>query len=230
MGIALLGFDADDTLWHSENHFAVTEERFRDLLAPWVDGDTLAGQLLQRERTNLEIFGYGAKGFTLSMMETAIEVSGGAVPARALQEIIGWGKELLHHPVDLIEGVVETLDRLGDRYRMVLITKGDLFHQESKIAESGLAERFERVEVLSEKNPVGYRRVLDTVGTPAEEFLMVGNSVPSDILPVLEIGGQAVHVPYGLTWAHEEHDAGPGQVPWRQIPALADLPALLDEL
>ena len=136
MVISLIGLDADDTLWHSESHFAVTETRFQQLLGQWHGPDDLAAKLLERERTNLRIFGYGIKGFTLSMIETAIEVSGGRVSAAAIDEIIGWGKEMLDHPVEHLPGVSETIDALSASHRLALITKGDLFHQESKIAES----------------------------------------------------------------------------------------------
>ncbi|MEM8923558.1 MAG: HAD family hydrolase [Actinomycetota bacterium] len=230
MTVSVVGLDADDTLWHSESHFAVTEERFRALLAPWLPADAIADRLLDCERDNLRIFGYGAKGFTLSMIETALEVSEGEVPAAAIQEIIDWGKALMQHPVELLDGVEETVRALSDRYRLALITKGDLFHQESKVAESGLAPHFERIEILTEKSGDTYRRVLRELETPPEEFVMVGNSVRSDILPVVGIGARAVHVPYGITWGHEQVDTSADDVSWPQLARLAELPALLDRL
>lgn len=233
MTVSVVGFDADDTLWHSESHFAVTEQRFRDLLAPWLPADAVGERLLARERANLEIFGYGAKGFTLSMIETALEVSDGSLPASAVQQVIDWGKALLSHPVELIEHVPETLACLAERYRLVLITKGDLFHQESKVAESGLAELFERVEIVTEKSPEIYRKVLERCSADPAEFVMVGNSVRSDVLPVLELGAQAVHVPYGITWAHEAVDDiadGCDEPPWLRIDHLGQLPGLLGRL
>ncbi|MEL7158581.1 MAG: HAD family hydrolase [Actinomycetota bacterium] len=230
MTVSVVGLDADDTLWHSESHFAVTEERFRALLAPWLPADAVADRLLECERTNLRIFGYGAKGFTLSMIETALEVSDGQVSADALHQLIEWGKELMQHPVELLDKVEETLDHLAGRYRLALITKGDLFHQESKVAESGLADYFERVEILSEKSGTTYRRVLDGLGAAPTDFVMVGNSVRSDVLPVIEIGAKAVHVPYGITWGHEQVDTSLAPVTWTEIGNLGELPDLLDQL
>ena len=222
-----MGFDADDTLWHSESHFAVTEQRFRDLLRPWLPPADVAGRLLERERANLEIFGYGVKGFTLSMIETAIEVSEGTLPAAAVQELIRWGKELMSHPVELLDGVAETLAELAGGHRLVLVTKGDLFHQESKVAESGLAPLFDQVEIVSEKSPDTYRRIVAGCGARVEEFVMVGNSLRSDVLPVVEIGARAVHVPYGITWAHEAVELTDDQVSWARIDSLRQLPAVL---
>jgi len=227
MTVSVVGLDADDTLWHSESYFVVTEERFRALLAPWVAAEDANGRLLERERANLRIFGYGAKGFTLSMIETALEVSDGALPTSAVQQLIDWGKELLSHPVELLDGVRETLDTLRGDYRLALITKGDLFHQESKVAESGLADYFERVEIVSEKSPATYRRVLCELGVAPGEFVMVGNSLRSDILPAVEIGADAVYIPYGFTWGHENVETTDHQVTWQQITTLSELPAVL---
>lgn len=226
MTISTIGLDGDDTLWHSESHFEVTTARFVDLLAPWVPHTDAAEQrLLAIESANLGLLGYGVKAFTLSMIETAIEISDGEVPASSIQRILDWGKELLDHPVELLDGVAETVDGLVGRYELVLITKGDLFHQESKLARSGLAEAFTGIEIVSEKDEATYARVLARQGTQASEFVMVGNSVRSDVLPVLAIGGRAVHVPYHVTWAHEAVDDDPG-VP--VLESLRDLPDLLD--
>lgn len=226
MSISLIGLDADDTLWHSESHFAVTEQRFVELLSPWIEGEAAATQLLETERQNLRLFGYGIKGFTLSMIETGLSVSDGQISSEALGQIVAWGKEMLSHPVELLPGVADTIDHLTDAgFRLALITKGDLFHQESKIAESGLAQRFEAVEILSEKSPATYQRVLDRMNVPVAEFLMVGNSVLSDVLPVVELGGQAVHVPYHVTWGHEQVEGEQGD--WHELSSIADLPALL---
>ena len=234
MTVSMVGFDADDTLWHSETHFALTEERFRALVSPWSDLESTSGRLLDRERANLELFGYGVKGFILSMIETAIEVSDGAIPADAINQIVGWGKEMMAHPVELIDGVTDVLDAIGRSHRMVLITKGDLFHQESKIAESGLADRFERVEILSEKSPHHYAGVLERCQVPAAEFAMVGNSLRSDVAPVVEIGAVGVHVPYAITWEHEQVTEGsPDDASNARIHRLAtirDLPGLLAKL
>ncbi len=224
--IHTVGFDADDTLWHSETYFSVTEDRFRALLAPWCSEEETSQRLLDRERNNLAVFGYGIKGFTLSMIETAIAASEGAIPVGAIQEIVSWGKEMLEHPVELIDGVEKTLDVVGEHYRLILLTKGDLFHQESKIAESGLAERFAGIEVMAEKDARSYQQVLARHGVDPAGFLMVGNSVRSDMLPIVEIGGQAIHVPYAITWGHEKVDPNErlGYVPAQ---AISDVPALL---
>jgi putative hydrolase of the HAD superfamily len=226
--IEVVGIDGDDTLWRNEEYFAFSQELFRTLLAPYVNGDlsdeALDQRLSERERTNLELFGYGVKGFTLSMIETAIEVSGGRIGAAQIQTLLDRGKEMLAHPVELLDGVAETVAALSETHRLVLVTKGDLFNQEQKVARSGLAEHFERVEIVAEKDPPTYERILRAVGVPADRFLMAGNSVRSDVLPVLAIGGRAVHIPYELTWVHEhaEHD---GSVP--VLGSLADLPAWL---
>lgn len=230
MTISTVGLDADDTLWHSESHFAVTEERFRELVSPWISSEEASAKLLDRERNNLEIFGYGVKGFTLSMVETAIESSSGKIWVEAIQEIIDWGKEMLDHPVELLPGVAETLDVLKGEYRLLLITKGDLFHQESKIAESGLADRFEHVEILSEKSPDHYRRILNSCGVEPSEFLMVGNSLRSDVLPVTDIGAHGVHIPYGITWGHEKVDQAEVEAPFHSLETIAELPDLLGRL
>ena len=230
MTISTVGLDADDTLWHSESHFAVTEERFRDLVSPWITADEAGSRLLERERANLAVFGYGVKGFTLSMIETAIESSNGTVGAEAVQQIIDWGKEMQAHPVELLAGVSETIDHLTERVELVLITKGDLFHQESKIAESGLAERFSHIEILSEKSPEQYQRVLDRCGVDPSQFLMVGNSLRSDVLPVIDIGAEGAHIPYGITWGHETVDCSGIEPTWHQLEEIAQLPALVDRL
>ena len=230
MSIQVVGIDGDDTLWHSESLFAVTNERIRELLAPHVSTDVLDERLLDVERRNLSIFGYGAKAFTLSVIETAIEVTHGRVTNAEIQAIIDLGKALLTHPVELLDGVTEAIDALGDR-RLVLITKGDLFHQESKVAGSGLGERFHSVQVVSEKNPGTYRRVLDAVDVAPEQFVMVGNSLRSDVEPVVSIGGRAVHVPYEHQWALDSHPEG--DLPddgWWRIDSLAELPALLGRI
>ena len=230
MGIAGIGLDGDDTLWHSESYFAVTEERFRALLEPWVEPAQAAERLLDRERANLQVFGYGVKGFTLSMIETAIEASCGRIPASSIQQIIEWGKELSCHPVELLDGVADVVADLARDHRLLLVTKGDLFHQESKVAASGLAEHFSAIEIVAEKDAATYRRALARHGIEPEGFVMVGNSVRSDVIPVLEIGGRAVHIPYGITWGHEVADVEAAAGTWWQLDRLSELPALLATL
>lgn len=223
--IDTIGFDGDDTLWHNESLFSMTQERFRGLLAHSADPADLDRRLLEAERANLRVYGYGIKGFVLSMIETAIAVTDGRVPARDLQSVIDFGKAMLDHPVELLPGVADVVEALSGRYRLILITKGDLFDQESKIARSGLAERFDAVEIVSEKDPATYRRVLARHGAAPERFVMVGNSVRSDILPVLSVGAHAVHIPYAITWAHEEADIPDKD--YRRIDSVLDLPPLL---
>jgi putative hydrolase of the HAD superfamily len=231
-----VAFDADDTLWHSESIFEETHGRLIALLSPWVDAETLERTLLDTEARNLKTFGYGVKGFTLSMIETAIEITEGRVGAAQIRTILELGKAMMDHPVELIDGVVETLDALAPqteagRIRLIVITKGDLFHQESKVARSGLAERFESVEIVAEKDEATYRRILQRGGATPDRFLMIGNSMRSDILPVLDLGGQAVHIPYRITWAHEAVSrpevAPPG---FHTLDSIREVPALVSRL
>jgi len=225
--IRVIGLDADDTLWHSEVYFERTQRRFDDLVGRYVGPDIdIHAALSAVERRNLVRYGYGIKGFTLSMIETAIEVTDGAIGTDELDQILAAGRAMLDHPVDLLDGVDQTLDLLtAQGYRLVIVTKGDLHHQELKIAASGLARRVERIEVVAEKDPATYRRVVAAMAVEPSQFCMVGNSVRSDVLPVLEIGGRAVHVPYHITWEaeHADHD---GTVP--TLGSIAELPAWLD--
>ncbi len=219
--IELIAFDGDDTLWHSEQLFADTQERYREVLAPYLDGDVgLDALLLTTEHANLPIFGYGAKGFTLSLIETAIEVTGGRIRGHDVREIIELGKALLDHPVDLLDGVVETVSSLAAGRRLMVITKGDLFHQETKVARSGLAELFWRVEIVSDKDEATDRRILTDAGIAPDRFLMVGNSLRSDIRPVLALGGRAEVV----------EDADPDRDGFAVLGSVADLPELLARL
>lgn len=229
--IDLVGLDGDDTLWHSEEYFARTGDALAELLGHYAEDERLRDLMLERERANLALFGYGVKGFTLSMIETAIEISDGRVTTTEIQAIIDAGKDLLGHPVDLLHGVAETVAALAGSHRVVIITKGDLFHQETKVATSGLADVVHGVEIVTEKDPATYQRILDRHGVLAERFVMAGNSMRSDILPVLEIGGHAVHIPYHVTWELEVAD-GPdgGHDRLHELTRFADLPALVDRL
>ena len=199
----VIGFDGDDTLWHNEQLFADTQHQLRELLGHYADMTSIDSKLLEIERRNLAIFGYGVKGFVLSMIETAIEISDSRVNARDIHQIVVMGKALLEHPIELLPGVSEVIEEMSGRHRLILVTKGDLLHQESKVAASGLADLFWRVEIVSEKDPATYRRLLDRHAVAPTDFVMIGNSVASDVLPVLAIGGRAVHVPYHITWALE---------------------------
>ena len=225
MTISLIGLDADDTLWHSEDGFHTVTGRFCELLQPYAqDPSNLATTLDMVERRNMALFGYGVKSFTLSMVEAAIEVSGGAVPAETIQQLVDEGRTLLARPVDLLEGVEEALAAIATRYRLVVITKGDLLHQEQKFHASGLDRHVEEIAVVSEKDVRTYRRLVDRYGIEPGGFLMVGNSIRSDILPVLELGGRAVHIQYEYLWGHEvaEHD---GDVP--TLASIKELPGWL---
>ena len=204
---SIIGLDADDTLWHNETLFRLTHDRFDALLRPWADGATVAAHLAAVEHRNLSTYGYGAKGFTLSMLETAIELSAAAVPTAVLAEILAAGRELMCHPIEPLPGVIDALAALAQIAPLVLITKGDLFHQESKLAASGLGRFFSGVEVVSEKSADTYRRAFLRHGQAPEAALMAGNSVRSDILPALQAGCRAVLIPYPLVWAHEAAQA-----------------------
>jgi putative hydrolase of the HAD superfamily len=225
--IEVIGFDADDTLWHSEDGFHATTERYADLVTPHCAGRTRAeviDHLGLTERGNLGHFGYGVKSFTLSMVEAAVDCSGGLVPTSLLPQLVQLGKDLLALPVELLPGVSEVIPKLAAEYRLLLITKGDLLHQERKIHQSGLSEYFEELEIVSEKDPETYRRILVEHGVEPSRFLMVGNSVKSDVLPVLAIGGQALHIPYEFLW-EAEHATHDGTVP--ELEKITDLPTWL---
>ena len=223
--MAVVGLDGDDTLWHSEIYFARTQQRFRELVGRYVGDTTALSALAEVEHRNLARYGYGIKGFTLSMLEAAIDLTDGTISADELSALLQAGQRMLDHPVDLLPGVDEATATLAaEGRRLVLVTKGDLHHQERKILASGLTDRFERIEIVAEKDPATYRRVVASMGVTPEQFCMVGNSVRSDVLPVLDIGGRAVHVPYHLTWAHEEADHD-GSVP--TLETLGGLPAWL---
>ena len=205
----IIGFDADDTLWHNETIFEHVHERYRALLAQYHDAATVDRTLFATEIRNLELYGYGVKGFMLSAIETAIQLTEGKIRADEIQQLIELGRGMLAHPVELLEGVVETLAALSPRHELLLITKGDLRDQERKLAKSGLATHFRHVEIVSEKNEATYAGILRRRAIAADRFLMVGNSLKSDILPVLAIGGAAVYVPYHLTWAAERVEETP---------------------
>lgn len=228
--IDVVALDGDDTLWHSENQFVMTQDRFKALLADSADPDELDARLMAHERENLQLFGYGVKGFTLSMIETAIEVTDGAVDTATILAIIEGAKQMLQHPVDLLDGVEETVRTLVVDHKVMVITKGDLFHQESKLARSGLADLFWQIEIVAEKDESTYRRILDRYDIDPAGFVMVGNSVKSDILPVLAVGGQAVHIEYELLWEMEHAEADKNADGFWEVDSIRDLPELLAAL
>ena len=229
-GLTTLGFDADDTLWHNETVFRLTEDRFADLLADFSEKEHLKDRLLEAERRNLRLYGYGVKGFTLSMIETALEVTNARVPATVISEILDAGREMLSHPVDPLPHVNETLAAVSRDYRLLLITKGDLFDQERKLAESGLSDHFDAVEIVPEKHAELYRTLFARHGEGAGRAMMIGNSLKSDIVPALEAGAHAVHVPYQTTWALE-HAETPASTPrFHRIEDLAGLITILNRV
>ncbi len=221
----VVGLDADDTLWHSEDSFARVEERFTELVAPFVPaGVDVAAALRATERAHLPISGYGVKSFTLAMVKAAINVSDAAIPAAVLGQLVDLGLDMLTEDVRLLPHVPEVLAELSREHRLVLITKGDLVHQTRKVEMSGIAHHFELVEVVLEKDPETYARILRQVDVKPDRFCMVGNSVRSDILPVLALGGHAVHIPYPLLWEHEhvDHDED-----LDELASITELPAAL---
>ncbi|OFX01963.1 MAG: HAD family hydrolase [Alphaproteobacteria bacterium RIFCSPHIGHO2_12_FULL_63_12] len=228
--IDLIAFDADDTLWHNERFFKLTKESFAGLLADYAQADHLEERLLAAEKRNLSRYGFGVKGFTLSMIETAIEVSGADLPASVVKQILDAGRDMLDHPVELLPGVGETIDRLSKTHRLVIVTKGDLFHQERKIAASGIADYFAGVEIVSDKSPETYRSVFARHGAGPGGGLMIGNSLKSDVIPAIEAGGWGVYVPHELTWVIERAEAPREHPRYREIPAVSALPALIEGL
>ncbi len=219
----MVGFDADDTLWRSEDYFQEAEAFYAELISPYVPAGIDALDALHATETdNISVSGYGVKAFALSMVQAAVTSTGGRVPSSVIGQLVDRAHEMLMHPVDLLPGVPETLEAVGRTHRLVLITKGDLVHQMRKVRTSGLEHHFEHIEIVLEKDAQMYRRVLREWGIDPATFLMVGNSVRSDILPVLEIGGSGIHVPYHVTWRLElvkDHDGG-----FAELTTLAELP------
>ena len=231
--ITHVAFDADDTLWHSEGHYRDAQAAYEKLLADYIDiaNADVHARLLDVERRNIKRFGYGAKGMTLSMVEAAIAMTEARISATDIQRIVDLGVVVLEHPVELLPGIVDAVADVAKDFTLLLITKGDLFHQEAKIAKSGLSNWFHRIEIVSEKDGPTYRRVLDEVGIRPEQFLMVGNSPGSDIAPVLELGASAVYVPYHLLWAMEQgkgFDTASARL--RTVASAAEIPAAVRAL
>lgn len=228
--ITLVGFDADDTLWHNEQFFRLTEERFAALLADHADPDHLMDRLLAAERRNLGHYGFGIKGFVLSMIETAIEVTEDRVPARVIREIIEAGQEMLAHPIELLPHARDAVEAAAESHRVILVTKGDLLDQERKLAQSGLGELFAGVEIVSDKTPAVYARIFARHGDGADSAMMVGNSLKSDVRPAIDAGGWGVYVPHGLTWALEAAEPPTAHPRYRELPDLGGLAGLLATL
>ncbi|MBU1378587.1 MAG: HAD family hydrolase [Alphaproteobacteria bacterium] len=231
MRITTVGLDADDTLWHNETIFRLTQDRLREMMADFADHAATNAKLAEVEKRNLRLYGYGVKGFTLSVIETAMELTGGNPPGRLIADILAAGREMLAHPVEPLPGVDQALADLAEAgYRLVLITKGDLLHQEQKLAASGLGDLFAAVEIVSEKDASTYSRVFDRYGTGAAEAVMCGNSMRSDILPALEAGCWGAYIPYHITWEHEVAEP-PGDHPrFVELSSISELAAWVGSL
>lgn len=221
--IKVIGFDADDTLWVNETYFRDTEEKFTNLLDGYETKNKVDQELFKMEIKNLGLYGYGIKGFMLSMIESALEISNNHVSQETIIEILNLGKDMLQHPVELLSGVREVLAKLSNTYRLIVLTKGDLLDQERKLDKSRLSEYFHHVEVLSDKKEENYLHLLNHLEIPVKEFLMIGNSLKSDVLPLLNIGAQAVHVPFHTTWQHEEVKIEENEYTYLKINKLSDI-------
>jgi len=228
--LTAIGFDADDTLWQNEQFFKITQERFAELLAGYADPKTLSERLLESERRNLQVYGFGIKGFTLSMIETAIEVTEGRVPSSVVNQILHAGREMLSHPVETLPHAKEALEVLSEGYRIILITKGDLFDQERKLAQSGLGDLFDAVEIVSDKTTATYERVFDRHADGPSHSMMVGNSLKSDVIPAIEAGSWGVHIPHDLTWALEHAEAPVGNARYSRLAHLGELVDLVAKI
>jgi putative hydrolase of the HAD superfamily len=227
---ALIAFDADDTLWQNERLFVHAQTTLKALLAHYHTPEWIEERLYATEMRNLAHFGYGTKSFALSMIETAVELTEGRISGREIQTLIDAARAMLTSEVELLEHVAETLAALTERYPLMVVTKGDLLDQEAKLARSGIAGHFQHVEIVSDKRPDVYARLLQRLGVAPERFVMVGNSLRSDILPVLELGAHAVYVPHALTWLHERAEPPVGRPGFYEIAHLGWLPALLQRL
>lgn len=224
--LTTIGFDADDTLWHNERFFKLTQARFADLLADYCDPTHLDTRLLEAERRNIGHYGFGIKGFVLSMIETAIEVTNGTVPASVISELIEAGREMLAHPIELLPHVEEAVGILSQSHHLILITKGDLLDQERKLAQSGLRDMFDGVEIVSTKTPATYARIFDE----PMRAMMVGNSMKSDVLPALDVGSWGVFVPHDLGWDLEHAEPPKKAAKFIELPDLATLPNVVADI
>lgn len=223
----IIGFDADDTLWHNESIYAAVQAGYAALLAGYAAPEETARALHDTEMRNLGLYGYGIKSFTLSMLENAIRLSRGRITPAEMEAVLEMGRSMLTAPVELLDGVRQAVAVLAQSARLVIITKGDLCDQEGKVERSGLREYFEHVEIVSDKTPAAYTALLSRLGVAPQDFLMVGNSLRSDVLPVLELGGWAVYIPYHITWAHEEAALPEGAQRFYRLERIGQLPALV---
>lgn len=227
MNVKVIAFDADDTLWVNEPYFRQSEEAFCTLLEEYLPRHELERELLKIEIGNLGLYGYGIKGFILSMIETAMLVTNNMISTKTIGEIIDLGKQMLNQPLELLDGVEDVLKSLKGRYRLVVASKGDLLDQERKLRKSNLTSYFHHVEIMSEKDDTNYLKLIKHLDIRPSEFLMVGNSLKSDVLPVLNIGGYAIHVPYHITWAHEEIEHSIDSGMFKSVECITDILAFL---
>jgi len=225
--IKVIGFDADDTLWVNEPYYREAEEAFVRLVSRYGVAGDVAGTLYETEMSNLELYGYGIKAFMLSLVECAIRLTGGRATSETIGQILGIGKEMLQRPIELLDDVKPVLEKLSPRYRLIVVTKGDLLDQERKMTRSSISSYFHHIEVMSGKKEQNYIQLLRHLDIAPCEFLMIGNSMKSDILPPLKLGAWAVHVPYHTLWAHEEVDEEPVSSQFHRVDRLRDVPALL---
>lgn len=228
--LSTIGFDADDTLWHNERFFKMSTDRFEEMMADVCDEKNLAARLIEAEKRNIGHYGFGVKGFTLSMIETALDVSDGKIGNDVIRELLNMGRDMLSHPIELLPHVQEVVKALSDKYRLILITKGDLLHQETKLAQSGLGDYFDQVEIVSDKTHHTYARIFSENGATIDQSMMIGNSMKSDVRPAIDAGAWGVFVPHDLTWDFEHAEAPEDHPRYRQIRDLGDLPNLIADL
>ncbi|HEU5290452.1 MAG TPA: HAD family hydrolase [Cyclobacteriaceae bacterium] len=221
--IKIIAFDADDTLWHNEHYFQQSEQKFCELLEDYLPQHTVQRELLKTEIENISLYGYGIKAFMLSMIETAIRISDGTVKMGRIEKMIAIGKELLDKPVELMDGVEDVLKTLIPKYKLVLATKGDLLDQERKLKKSGLINYFHHIEIMSEKKEPDFEKLIKHLDIKPAELMMIGNSIKSDILPILNIGGHGIHIPYHVTWAHEKVEATVDHANFKQVEKISDI-------
>lgn len=223
MNLKVIAFDADDTLWVNEPYYRQTEEQFYRLLGEYASQHELEQELLKTEIGNLTLYGYGIKGFVLSMMETALSISNNTISTEIVGKIIDLGKNMLNEPIELLDGVEEVLEALKSKYRLVVATKGDLLDQERKLKKSGLSHYFHHIEIMSEKDDANYIKLIRHLDIQPEELMMVGNSLKSDILPILGVGGYGTHIPYHITWAHEQIEHSIEDEKFRSVTNIRDV-------
>lgn len=227
MALKVIAFDADDTLWVNEPYFQETEQKFCALLEDYLPHHTVSQELFKIEMQNLALYGYGVKGFMLSMVESALKISDNKLPVHLVGKILDYGKELLDKPIELLDGIEEVLQVLKGHYRLVVATKGDLLDQERKLRKSGLESYFHHIEIMSDKQEREYAKLIRHLDIAPSEFMMIGNSLKSDILPVLALGGHGIHIPYHTTWAHEKIEHSVEHENFHQVQSLKELIPLL---